>query len=138
MAKIKKIDHVAVITSDLDAALGFWHDVLGLDLGGVEDVSAEQSVVAFMPVGDSEIELVKPTTPDSGLARYVEKRGPGMHHICLEVDNLAEMLDRLKEHGIQLINEAPMTGLGGRKYAFVHPKAAGGVLVELYEIRSGA
>lgn len=135
MAKIKKIDHVALITGDLEAALGFWHDVLGLDLGGVEDVSTEQSVVAFMPVGGSEIELVKPTTADSGLARYLEKRGPGMHHICLEVDSIEEMLARLKEKNIQLINDTSVSGVGGRKYAFIHPKSTGGVLVELYEIR---
>ena len=138
MAKIKKIDHVALITGDLETALGFWHDVLGLDLGGVEDVSAEQSAVAFMPVGDSEIELVKPTTMDSGLARYLEKRGPGMHHICLEVDNIEEMLARLKEKDIHLINDSPVSGLDGRKYAFIHPKSTGGVLVELYEIRADA
>jgi methylmalonyl-CoA/ethylmalonyl-CoA epimerase len=138
MARIKKIDHVAVITGDLEAALAFWHDVLGLDLGGVEDVSAEQSVVAFMLIGGSEIELVKPTTDDSGLARYLEKRGPGMHHICLEVDNIEEMLARLKENNVQLINDSPVSGLGGRKYAFIHPKSTGGVLVELYEIRPDA
>jgi methylmalonyl-CoA/ethylmalonyl-CoA epimerase len=100
----------------------------------IEDVPAEKSMVAFLPLGGSEVELVKPTSDDSGLARYLEKRGPGMHHICLEVDDIQGMLDRLKEAGIQLINETPVTGSGGVKYAFVHPKSANGVMVELYEL----
>ena len=82
----------------------------------------------------SEIELVKPTTADSGLARYLEKRGPGMHHVCLEVDDLAEIIARLKEKGFQLINEEPRTSSDGCKYAFIHPKSTHGVLVELYQI----
>ena len=134
MAQIKRIDHIAILVDDLDKTLSFWRDGLGMDLTHVEDVPAEKSMVAFLPVGASEIELVKPTTDDSGLARYLEKRGPGMHHVCLEVDDIEGMLAQLKEKGIQLINETPMTGLGGRKYAFVHPKSANGVMVELYEL----
>lgn len=134
MAKVKRIDHVAVLVSDLDQPLSFWRDALGMDMTHIEDVPAEKSQVAFLPVGGSEVELVRPTTDDSGLARYLEKRGPGMHHICLEVDDIEGMLAQLKEKGVQLINESPMTGLGGRKYAFIHPKAAGGVMVELYEL----
>jgi methylmalonyl-CoA/ethylmalonyl-CoA epimerase len=133
MTKVKKIDHIAILTGDLEEALGFWRDALGLELSGVEDVMAESSLVAFLPTGGSEIELVKPTTVDSGLARYLEKRGPGMHHVCLEVEDIIGMLARLKAHGIQLIHEQPVSGLNGRKYAFIHPKSAGGVLVELYE-----
>ncbi len=90
--------------------------------------------VAFFPAGASEIELVQPTTSDSGLARYLEKRGPGMHHICLQVDDIAGMLARLKERGIQLINETPRQGVGGKQYAFIHPKSANGVMVELYQL----
>ena len=134
MAKITRIDHVAILVDDLEKTLSFWRDGLGLELAHVEDVPAEKSMVAFLPVGGSEVELVKPTTDDSGLARYLEKRGPGMHHLCLEVDNIEEMLRRLKEKGIQLINETPMTGSGGRRYAFIHPKSANGVMVELYEL----
>jgi methylmalonyl-CoA/ethylmalonyl-CoA epimerase len=134
MAKVKKIDHIAVLTGDLESALSFWRDALGMELGGVEEVPVERSRIAFLSVGDSEIELVKPTTDDSGLARYLDKRGPGMHHVCLEVDDIAGMLLRLKEQDIQLINEEPVSGQHGRKYAFIHPKAAGGVLVELYEM----
>lgn len=134
MAQIKRIDHIAVLVDDMEKSLAFWRDGLGMELTHVEDVPAENSQVAFLPVGGGEIELVKPTSNDSGLARYLEKRGPGMHHICLEVDDIVEMLERLKEKGIQLINETPQTGLGGRKYAFIHPKSANGVMVELYEL----
>ncbi len=137
MPKVKKIDHIAILTGDMDGALNFWHDALGMDLGGMEEVPAEKSIVAFLPTGGSEIELVKPTTDDSGLAKYLEKRGPGMHHVCLEVDDIEGMLERLKGHGIQLINETALSGLHGRKYAFIHPKATGGVLVELYQLPSG-
>jgi methylmalonyl-CoA/ethylmalonyl-CoA epimerase len=84
----------------------------------------------------TEIELVQPTTADSGLVRYLEKRGPGMHHICLEVDDIEGMLSRLKEKGVQLINQTPVIGSGGKKYAFIHPKSANGVMVELYELPS--
>jgi methylmalonyl-CoA/ethylmalonyl-CoA epimerase len=134
MANIKRIDHVSVVVPDLQTALSFWQDALGLDLSHIETVTAEKSQVAFLPAGGSEIELVKPTTDDSGLARFLEKRGPGIHHICLEVDDLEEMLAHLKLKGIQLINQTALVGSGGKKYAFIHPKSAGGVLVELYEI----
>ncbi len=134
MAKVKRIDHIAILTDDLENTLGFWRDALGMELGGIEDVPAEQSMVAFLPAGGSEIELVKPTTADSGLGRYLEKRGPGMHHVCLQVDDIEGMLTSLKEKGIQLINPDPVNGAEGRKYAFIHPKAAGGVLVELYQL----
>jgi len=80
------------------------------------------------------VELVKPTTGDSGVARYLEKRGPGMHHVCLEVDDIQAALDRLREKGVRLINETPLSGSGGKKIAFIHPESAHGVLVELYEL----
>lgn len=134
MAKVIKIDHIAVLSDDLEKSLGFWRDALGMEMTHVEDVPAEKSMVAFLPVGASEIELVKPTTDDSGLARYLEKRGPGMHHICLEVDDIEGMLAQLKEKGVQLINETAMAGIGGRRYAFIHPKSANGVMVELYQL----
>lgn len=134
MAKITKINHIAILVSDLESPLNFWRDALGLELTQVEEVPGEQARIAFLPTGDSEIELVQPTTEDSGLARYLDKRGPGMHHICLEVDDIDGMLAQLKEKGIQLINEAAKVGSDGRRYAFVHPKSASGVMVELYEL----
>lgn len=134
MPTIKKINHIAILVDDLQSPLNFWQDALGLELTQVQDVPGEQASIAFLPVGDSEIELVKPTTDDCGLARYLEKRGPGMHHICLEVDDIVAMLDQLKAKGIQLINEEPKVSADGRKYAFIHPKSASGVMVELYEL----
>ena len=100
----------------------------------MQDVAAEMGKTAFLPVSGSEVVRVQPTSDDSGLARFLEKRGPGMHHICLEVDDIVEMLAQLKEKGVQLINEEYRTGHGGRKYAFIHPKSASGVMVELYEL----
>ena len=134
MPKIKKIDHVALVVGDMDAALGFWRDSLGLELTHIATVPRENSAIAFLPLGGSEIELVQPTSEDSGIAKYLEKRGPGMHHICLEVDDITGMLAQLKAQGVQLIHEEPVIAESGKKYAFIHPKAAFGVLVELYEL----
>jgi methylmalonyl-CoA/ethylmalonyl-CoA epimerase len=134
MAIVKRIDHIAILVDDLDTTLSFWRDALGMELTHIQDTPAENAQVAFLPTGGSEIELVRPTTPDSGLARFLEKRGPGMHHICLEVDDINGMLEQLKERGVALINEEPRLGSDGRKYAFIHPKSANGVMVELYEL----
>jgi methylmalonyl-CoA/ethylmalonyl-CoA epimerase len=137
MPAIKRIDHVAILIDDIESSLNFWRDALGLDVANIEDIPAEQSQIVFLPLGSSEIELVRPTTGDSGLARYLEKRGPGMHHICLEVDDIEAMMSQLISKGIELIQETPAVGLGGRKYAFIHPKSSCGVLVELYELPPG-
>ncbi len=131
---IKRINHIAIIVPDLDASLSFWRDTLGLSLTHVEEVKSQESIVAFMPTGDSEVELVKPTTETSGAAKFLAKRGPGLHHIALEVDNLDEILAQLKETGVRLINETPVTAAGGNRAAFIHPESADGVLVELYEV----
>ncbi len=133
MPSITRINHVAVVVDDLEKSLSFWHDALGIDLHELRDVPAEQSKVAFLPLEGSEVELVEPTTADSGIAKYLAKRGPGMHHLCLEVDDLAGMLAQLKARNVRLINEEPRIAADGRKYAFVHPESTGGVLVELYE-----
>jgi methylmalonyl-CoA/ethylmalonyl-CoA epimerase len=133
MAKITKINHVAIAVDDIEESLGFWRDGLGLEVTRVEDVPSQKAAVAFIPVGDSEVELVKPTAQDTGLAKFVAERGGGMHHLCFEVDNLLEMLAELKAKGVRLINDTPQE-LPGRKMAFVHPKSTGGVVVELYEI----
>lgn len=131
---IKKISHIAIVVPDLDEAMNFWVNVLGLPLTHVEHVADQNVDVAFLPSGDSEIELLEPVSEKSGVARFMRKRGPGMHHICFEVDDIEEMLVRMKEAAIQLINEEPAIGTGGKKIAFVHPKGTGGVLVELYEL----
>jgi len=134
---IKKINHIAIIVPDLDSSLSFWRDTLGLTLTHTEEVKGQESIVAFLPTGDSEVELVKPTTETSGAARFLAKRGPGLHHIALEVDDLDEMLMRLKEKGVRLINETPVVAAGGNRAAFIHPESANGVLVELYETKAG-
>jgi methylmalonyl-CoA/ethylmalonyl-CoA epimerase len=133
MAKVKKIHHIAIVVPDLNEALSFWRDNFGLDVCKVEDIPTQKSEVAFMNLGDVEIELVRPTVDDSGAAKFLKDRGPGLHHICVEVDNIDEMLAELKEKGVRLINETPVE-LEGRKMAFIHPKAANGVLLELYQI----
>ena len=131
---IKRIDHIAIAVPDLEAALGFWRDTLGLALSQVLDVPAQQAAIAFLPTGGCEVELVQPTTADSGLARYLGKRGPGIHHICFEVDDLAQTLADLKARGVRLIDETPKPGDGGKLLAFIHPESANGVLVELYQL----
>jgi methylmalonyl-CoA/ethylmalonyl-CoA epimerase len=134
MPKIKRIDHVALVVEDINEALAFWQDSLGINLDHQQNIPQEQSVIAFLPVGDSEIELVQPTLKGSGVAKYLQKRGPGMHHICLEVDDIHAMLAQLKAKDVRLIHDEPVLAENGKKYAFVHPKAAFGVLVELYEL----
>jgi methylmalonyl-CoA/ethylmalonyl-CoA epimerase len=134
MPKITSINHVAVVVEDMEKALSFWRDALGIELHELRDVPAEKSQVAFLPLSGSEVELVQPTTDDSGIAKYLAKRGPGMHHICLEVDDIDAMLAQLKAKSVRLINEEPRTASDGKKYAFIHPESTGGVLVELYQI----
>lgn len=131
---IRKVNHIAVAVPDLDAAMRFWVDTLGLELSHKEHVASQAVDVAFIPVGDSKIELLQPTDNESGVARYLEKRGPGLHHICFEVDNLEVALAKLAKADVQLINESPVLGADGRRFAFIHPKSANGVLVELYEL----
>jgi methylmalonyl-CoA/ethylmalonyl-CoA epimerase len=131
---IKKVDHIAVVVPNLDEATKFWAEALGLTLERVESVPREGVEVAFLPVGESEIELLQPTDPESGVARYLEKRGAGLHHICLEVDDIAATLARLQAAGVPLINETANVSESGKQYAFVHPKGTGGVLVELYQL----
>jgi methylmalonyl-CoA/ethylmalonyl-CoA epimerase len=128
-----KINHVAIAVTDIESSLGFWRDALGIRLSHIENVPSQKAQVAFLPVGEGDIELVKPSVEDSGVAKFLTEKGPGIHHICLEIDNLEEMLIELKNKGIRLINEKAQV-LPGRKVAFIHPKSAGGVLVELVQI----
>jgi methylmalonyl-CoA/ethylmalonyl-CoA epimerase len=134
MSHIKSINHVAVVVDDMEKALSFWQDALGMELHELRDVPAEKSQIAFLPLEGAEVELVRPTSDDSGIAKYLAKRGPGMHHICLEVDDIVGMLAQLRAKGIRLINEEARTSADGKKYAFIHPESTAGVLVELYEL----
>lgn len=133
MAKITKVNHVAIVVRNIEESLKFWEESLGLKLDHIEVVPSQHSRVAFIPVGDNEVELVQPTDSESGLAAYLEKKGEGMHHLCMEVDDIDAKLEELKEKGVRLINEKAEV-LPGRKMAFIHPKAGNGVLIELYQL----
>lgn len=134
MPKITAVNHVAVVVDDMEKSLAFWRDALGIELHELRDVPAEKSQVAFLPLAGAEVELVLPTSGDSGIAKYLAKRGPGMHHLCLEVDDIEGMMAQLREKNVRLINEAPRASNDGKKYAFIHPESTGGVLVELYQV----
>jgi methylmalonyl-CoA/ethylmalonyl-CoA epimerase len=133
MADIEKLNHVAVVVADLDAALAFWRDALGLEPAAVKEMPEQKSKIAFLPLAGAEIELVQPTEAESGIGKYLAKRGPGMHHLCLEARDLDAAIGRLRGKGIRLTSEKPMTGANGRRMIFIHPESTGGVLVELYE-----
>ncbi|HHV07891.1 MAG TPA: methylmalonyl-CoA epimerase [Firmicutes bacterium] len=130
---ITKIDHVGIAVSDLAEARKFYEEVLGIKVTATEEVSEQKVVTAFLPLGDSELELLVPTAPDSPIARFIEKRGEGIQHIALRVENIEAALQKLKKAGVRLIDEEPRQGAGGARIAFLHPKATGGVLFELCE-----
>jgi methylmalonyl-CoA epimerase len=134
--RIGRIHHVAVVVRDLDASLAFYRDILGLELEVVQEVSQDRVRIAFLPLGESKIELVEPLDTTTGVARFLASKGEGFHHVCLEVANLAESLTRLAIDGIELIDSAPRKGAEG-PVAFLHPRSCGGVLVELIEASGG-
>lgn len=128
-----KIDHLGIATRSIDEALSFWRDALGLEVVETEEVAEQKVRVAMLPVGESRVELLEPTSEDSPVARFIAKRGAGIHHVAVRVENIRERLGRLKEQGIRLIDETPRIGAGGCLVAFVHPSSANGVLLELVE-----
>jgi methylmalonyl-CoA/ethylmalonyl-CoA epimerase len=127
-----RIDHVGIVVCDLQEALKAYEAALGLPLKEVVQVPDQKVAVAFLPVGESNVELVQPLTGDTGIAKFLERRGEGIHHLCVEVDDIEATLARLKDHDVPLIDEAPRQGARGR-VAFVHPKGMHGVLIELVE-----
>ncbi|HHW55341.1 MAG: methylmalonyl-CoA epimerase [bacterium] len=129
--KISKVDHIGIAVKDLEEALKLYRDILQLEVTGVEEVPDQKVKVAFIPVGESKVELLEPTTDDSPVAKFIAKRGEGIHHITFRVDNLEKALEEAKAAGIRLIDETPRLGAGGAKIAFLHPKSTGGVLLEL-------
>ena len=131
--KILKIDHLGVAVNSIDQGKNFWTDVLGLQFEGSETVAEQKVTTAFFPVGESEVELLESTSPDGPIAKYLEKKGAGLQHIAFRVENIESALQELKEKGVRLIDEQPRDGAGGAKIAFLHPKATGGILVELCE-----
>ncbi|MCL1896121.1 MAG: methylmalonyl-CoA epimerase [Clostridiales bacterium] len=129
----KKIDHIGIAVKSIEERLGFYESTLGLHLEGVETVEEQKVKTAFLPCGDSELELLESTADDGAVARFIEKNGEGVQHIALRVEDIDKALEELKEKGVRLIDETPRIGAGGARIAFVHPKATGGVLLELCE-----
>mgnify|MGYP003390137514 FL=1 len=130
-----KINHLGIATKGIDEALKFWGDALGLENVHTEVVEDQKVRVAMMPLGESRIELLEPTSDDSPISKFIEKRGGGIHHIAVEVEDIAASLAKLKARGMRLIDESPRTGAEGCLVAFVHPSSANGVLLELVQKR---
>ncbi len=126
---IQKIDHIGVAVSDLDEALKLYRDILGLKVEKTEDFGGMK--IAFIPIGDTEFELLQPTDPNGALAKFLEKRGEGIQHIALRVDDVAKSLEELKAKGLRVIDEKPRPGAGGASIAFFHPKSTRGILLEI-------
>jgi methylmalonyl-CoA epimerase len=137
IAMIKRIDHIAVAVHDIDEAAQFYTEMLKLDLSGVEVVTEQKTKVGFLKIGESNIELVQPASDDSPLVTFLETRGPGIHHICLEVEDIEKEVEGLKKLGARMIDETPRPGAHNTRVAFIHPKSAGGVLIELNELPQG-
>jgi len=130
---LKKINHIAIAVNNLEEAAKFYQNVLDLNLSGVEVVTAQKTKVGFFKIGESNIELVQPAEPDSPLVKFLETKGPGIHHICFEVDDVEAEVKAYIEKGATLIDQKPRPGAHNTKVAFVHPKSSSGVLIELCE-----
>ncbi|MTI71031.1 MAG: methylmalonyl-CoA epimerase [Firmicutes bacterium] len=130
---VGKVDHIGVAVKDLEETLKFYRDVLGLELQGTEVVKDQRVKVAFLPVGDTEMELLESTDKEGPIAKYINKKGEGIQHIAYRVDDIENAIKEMKEKGIRMIDEKPRYGAGGAKIAFLHPKSTHGVLVELCE-----
>jgi methylmalonyl-CoA/ethylmalonyl-CoA epimerase len=128
-----KIDHLGIATANIEGALSFWRDDLGLELIDAEEVTEQKVRVAMLAIGETRFELLEPTGSDSPVARFLEKRGPGLHHVAVRVHDIRETLAGLKDKGARLIDEAPRVGAGGCLVAFIHPSSTGGVLLELVQ-----
>ena len=131
MFKSLRVDHIGIAVKDLAQAKKFYTETLGIEATGEEVVEQQKVKVCFIPCGDSELELLESTSPDGPIAKYIEKNGEGIQHVAIRVDNIENALADLKEKGVRLIDETPRYGAGGASIAFVHPKAAGGILLEL-------
>lgn len=128
-----KIDHIGIATNGIDDAARFYLDSLGLQIEHVEEVASQKVRVAMLPLGESRVELLEPTSEDSPISRFLAKRGPGIHHVAVRVQDIRASLAELKEKGARLIDEEPRPGAGGCLVAFIHPSSTGGVLLELVE-----
>lgn len=130
---VKKVDHIGIAVKDLEEALKFYEGVLGMNLEGTEVVEEQKVKVAFLPIGDTEVELLESTDKEGPIAKFIEKKGQGIQHIAYRVDNVEEAIKEMQEKGIKMIDEEPRYGAGGAKIAFAHPKYTQGVLIELCE-----
>ena len=130
---MRRIDHIGIAVEDLEAALAPYVDGLGLVVDHVEEVPTERVRVAMLPIGDTKLELLEPMDQESAIAKFIERRGPGIHHIALAVEDVAGSIESMKAAGVRLIDEEPRPGAGGTRVAFAHPKGFNGVLVELVE-----
>ncbi len=128
-----RLDHIGIAVRDLEESLSFFRDQLGLEDAGREEVKEQKVKVAFLPTGESKLELLEPVSEDSPVAKFIQSQGQGVHHVALKVTNLEEKLAALKEKGVRLIDEKPRVGAGGALIAFIHPKSTGGILLELCE-----
>lgn len=131
--KVLKVDHIGIAVKNLDETLNFYQEMLGLELHGTEVVEEQKVKVAFLPVGDTEVELLESTDPEGPIAKFIEKKGEGIQHIAFRVPNIEEAIAELMAKGVKMIDEKPRYGAGGAKIAFCHPKSTNGVLVELSE-----
>lgn len=130
---IKKVDHIGIAVKSIEKALPFYTDVLNLPLIGIEEVDTQKVRVAFLKAGSTKLELLEPTSEESAIAKFIEKRGEGIHHVALGVDSIEERIREMKEQGIRMIDEQSRPGAGGANIAFMHPKSTSGVLFELCE-----
>lgn len=131
--KTTVVDHIGIAVKSIDEALKFWEGTLAIKCHGVEEVAEQKVKTAFLPIEDTEVELLEATSPESPVAKFIEAKGEGIHHLAIRVDNLEAALAEMKEKGVRLIDEKPRLGAGGARIAFIHPKATGGVLLELSE-----
>lgn len=131
--KLEKLDHIGIAVESLDSALPVWEGFLGLPLHGTEDVAEQKVRTAFFPIGDTEVELLESTDPEGPIGKFIANKGQGVHHLAFRVDDIEAALAELKAKGVRLIDEKPRYGAGGARIAFLHPKATGGVLIEISE-----
>ncbi|TKC19827.1 methylmalonyl-CoA epimerase [Robertmurraya kyonggiensis] len=132
---IKKVDHIGIAVRSLEEALPFYTEILGLEVQAIEEVESERVKVAFIKIGETKLELLEPTGPDSSIALHIEKRGEGIHHVALGVDSIDERIKEMQEKGIQMLQDKAKSGAGGALVAFMHPKSTGRVLYEFCEKR---
>jgi len=131
---LKKINHIGIAVNSLEEALPFYRSQLGMDFQGTEEVAEQKVRVAMLQIGEAKIELLEPTDPESPVARFIEKNGPGIHHLAYEVDDIEQAIARLEQEGVRMIDLTPRNGAHGTRIAFLHPKSSAGVLTELCQL----